>query len=100
MATYVGIDLAKHGLDLAFEPKQKMQHFDHDAEGIQRCRKVLQQIKLDLIVMEPTGGYKVALVVELQAAGLPVAVVNARCIRESGRIGLAPPIYLPWVRAM
>ena len=85
METYVGIDIAKHRFDLAFEPEQNMRHFDNDAEGIQRCRKALQQIKPDLIVMEPTGGYEVALVVELQAAGLPVAVVNARRIREFAR---------------
>jgi transposase len=85
METYVGIDIAKHGFDLAFEPKQKMQHFDNDAEGIRRCRQVLLQLQLDRIVMEPTGGYEVALVVELQTAGLPVAVVNARHIREFAR---------------
>jgi len=38
-----------------------------------------------LIVMEPTGGYEVALVIALQAAGLPVAVINARRIREFAR---------------
>jgi len=85
MATYVGIDIAKHGFDMATEPKQKIQHFDNDPDGIQRCCKVLQQRKPDLIVMEPTGGYEVALVVELQATGLPVAVVNARRIREFAR---------------
>jgi transposase len=85
MATYVGIDIAKHRFDLAFEPQRKMQHFDNDAEGIQRCRQALEQLRPDLVVMEPTGGYEVPLVAELQAAGLPVAVVNARRIREFAR---------------
>jgi transposase len=85
MATYVGIDIAKHGFDVAFEPKQNMQHFDNDAEGIRRCRQVLQQLQLDRIVMEPTGGYEGPLVIELQDAGLSVAVVNARHIREFAR---------------
>ena len=85
MATYAGIDVAKHGFDLAFEPKKKMQHFDNDAEGIQHCREVLLERQPELIVMEPTGGYEVPLVSELQAAGLPVAVVNARRIREFAR---------------
>ena len=85
MATYVGIDIAKHRFDLAFEPQRKMEHFDNDAEGIQRCRQALEQLRPDLVVMEPTGGYEVPLVVELQAAGLPVAVVNARRIREFAR---------------
>jgi len=85
METYVGIDIAKHGFDVAFEPKQKIQHFDNDVKGIQRCREVLQQINPKLTVMEPTGGYETALVVELQTAGLPVAVVSARHIRKFAR---------------
>jgi len=85
MATYAGIDIAKHGFDLAFEAKPKVHHFDNDAKGIQSCCKALGQLKPDLIVMEPTGGYEVALVCKLQAAGLPVAVVNARRIREFAR---------------
>jgi len=85
MATYVGIDIAKHGFDLAFEPQQKLQHFDNDAKGIRRCVKLLQQLQPDVVVMEPTGGYERPLVAELQAAGLSVAVVNARRIREFAR---------------
>jgi transposase len=85
MATYVGIDIAKHRFDLAFEPKQKMRHFDNDTEGIRRCCKQLVQGRPELIVMEPTGGYERPLVDELQAVGLPVAVVNARRIREFAR---------------
>lgn len=85
MATYAGIDIAKQGLDLAFQPTQQMQHFDNDSEGIRRCRTALEQLQPDLIVMEPTGGYEWPLVAELQAAGLPVAVVNARRIREFAR---------------
>lgn len=82
MATYVGIDIAKHSLDLAFEPKQKAQRFDNAAAGIRRCCTMLKQLQPDLIVMEPTGGYEAALRDQLQAAGLPVAVINARQIRE------------------
>jgi len=85
MATYVGIDIAKHGFDLAFEPKQKVQHFDNNAAGIQQCRHFLKQYGPELVVMEPTGGYEVALTLKLQAAGRRVAVVNARRIREFAR---------------
>jgi transposase len=85
MATYAGIDIAKHGFDLAFEPKDKPYHFDNDAQGIQRCRALLLERRPALVVMEPTGGYEAALVSELRAAGLPVAVINARKIREFAR---------------
>jgi len=85
MTTYVGIDVAKHGFDLAFEPKQKILHFDNDAKAIQRCRKLMKQLKPERIVMEPTGGYAATLAAKLQDADLPVAVVNARNIRQFAR---------------
>jgi len=82
MATYVGIDIAKHTFDLALEPKQKTRRFHNDASGIRQCCTTLKRLQPDLIVMEPTGGYEATLRDQLQAAGLPVAVVNARQIRE------------------
>jgi transposase len=85
MATYAGIDIAKRGFDLAIESKPTVQHFNNDRDGIEHCLNVLKPLKPDLIVMEPTGGYEQALRCELQAAGLPVAVVNARRIREFAR---------------
>jgi transposase len=85
MTTYAGIDIAKHGLDLAFEPRRKIKHFDNSVKGIEQCAKLLGQRRPELIVMEPTGGYEVALLIRLQAAGLKVAVVNARRIREFAR---------------
>lgn len=90
MATYVGIDIAKHRFDLAFEPKQRPQRFDNDDDGIRQCVTRLKQLQPALIVMEPTGGYEATLQTQLQAADLPVAVVNARQIRDfakaSGRL--------------
>jgi len=85
MATYVGIDIAKHSFDMAIDQRQNVQHFDNDASGIRMCGKHLQQLKPDLIVMEPTGGYERPLADKLRALDLPVAVVNARKIREFAR---------------
>jgi len=85
MATYVGIDIAKHHFDLAVEGQSNVQQCHNDLKGIRHCVKRLVELKPELIVMEPTGGYEIPLVAELQAAGLPVAVVNARQIREFAR---------------
>lgn len=85
MATYVGIDIAKHGFDLAVASLSSVQHFDNTAPGIRRCLRALKTLRPELIVMEPTGGYEQTLLAELQAAGWPVAVVNARRIREFAR---------------
>lgn len=85
MATYVGIDIAKHGFDLAIESKQKVQHFDNNTDGIRQCCNMLQKLQPTLVVMEPTGGYETALVIQLHACDIPVARVNARRIREFAR---------------
>ena len=85
MATYVGIDIAKHGFDLAIEPKQKVQHFDNNTDGIRQCCRMLKKLQPALVVMEPTGGYETALVIQLHACDIPVARVNARRIREFAR---------------
>jgi transposase len=42
----------------------------------------LQALQPELIVLEPTGGYERLLVAALAQAGLPVAVVNARQVRD------------------
>jgi transposase len=42
----------------------------------------LQPLDVGLVVMEATGGYEAALACALQAAGLPVAVVNPRQARD------------------
>ena len=42
----------------------------------------LQPLGVALVVMEATGGYEAALACALQAAGLPVAVVNPRQARD------------------
>jgi len=85
MATYVGIDIAKHSFDMALDSESNVQHFDNDARGIHKGLKQLQSLQPDLIVMEPTGGYERPLRKQLQALDLPVAVVNARKIREFAR---------------
>jgi transposase len=85
MATYAGIDIAKNTFDLALEAQATVLDFPNDTEGIQRCLQHLEPLQPDLIVMEPTGGYERPLVAQLQAAGFPVAVVNARRIREFAR---------------
>jgi len=85
MATFAGIDIAKHTFDLAFEPQQKIHQFHNDAQGIRQCARLLQKLDPQLIVMEPTGGYETNLQIHLQQAALPVAVVNARRIREFAR---------------
>ena len=84
--TYVGIDIAKHQLDLAvWGCPQEDDRLANDRQGIETVCQRLCDLAPDLIVMEATGGLEVPLATALQAAGLPVAVVNPRRARAFGR---------------
>src|SRR6218665_2760655 len=79
----VGIDVAKAHIDVCvLEPKSGAQRFTNDAEGHSALAALLQPLDVGVVVMEATGGYEVALACALQAAGLPVAVLNPRQARD------------------
>jgi len=72
-------------LDLALrQPDEnvKAQRFDNTADGIEALTEHLTEAKPERIVLEASGGYERPLVAALGAAGLPVAVVNARQTRD------------------
>jgi transposase len=79
----VGIDVAKAHVDVAvLGAKFDAQRFDNDAEAHSALAAALMPLGVALVVMEATGGYEAALACALQAAGLPVAVVNPRQARD------------------
>jgi transposase len=79
----VGIDVSKEHVDVAvLGAKIGAEGFDNDPEGHTTLAAWLQPIKAQLVVMEATGGYESALACALQAAGLPVAVVNPKQARD------------------
>lgn len=81
----VGIDISKHHFDLHLLPEDTAAHYTNDAEGIQQCLQYLAQVRPERIVLEATGGYELALTLELQTAELPVIVVNPRRVRDYAR---------------
>jgi transposase len=82
---FVGIDVAKDALDLGFTSSQKVDRFANDAAGIGGVVNRLLQVSPRSIVIESTGGYEASLVEALYDAGLPVAVVNPRLVRDFAR---------------
>ena len=78
----VGIDVSKATLDVASLPVSEALQFSNDGSGIDDLTKRLKDSKADLVVMEATGGYETAAATALVAAGLRVAVVNPRQIRD------------------
>jgi transposase len=83
--SFVGIDVSKHWLDIGWEPAQSSERLAHDEIAINGLRDRLVREQPALIVMEATGGLETHLASALAAAGLPVAVVNPRQVRDYGR---------------
>lgn len=86
----VGIDIAKAALDAAVRPRGEERHRANDAAGIAELVAWLQLLGPQVLVVEATGGSEAARVAALGIAGLPVAVVNPRqvrdCARATGRV--------------
>jgi transposase len=78
----VGIDVSKATLDVALVPGAEQFQASNDAGGIEALAKRLKAAAVHLVVMEATGGYETAVATALIGAGLRVAVVNARQIRD------------------
>lgn len=82
----VGIDVAKAHVDVAvLGADVAAQRFENEPEGHSALATVLEPLGVALVVMEATGGYEAALACALQAAGLPVAVVNPKQARDFAR---------------
>lgn len=79
---FVGIDVSKAWLDVAVHEQTEMYRFRNEAAGIASLVKELKKLKPKLIVLEPTGGFEMLVVAELSQAGLPVALVNAKRVRD------------------
>ena len=78
----VGIDVAKASLEVSFGTDGATQSFPNELEGHDALLTQLGGLTISLIVLEATGGYEAAVAGALQAAGLPVAVINPRQARD------------------
>ena len=84
--TFVGIDVAKHRLDVHLRPAGASFTIDYsEEEEVAALVERLVALEPTLIVLEATGGLEVRPAAALAAAGLPVAVVNPRQVRSFAR---------------
>jgi transposase len=81
-ALFVGIDVSKKRLDMAFRPTGEVVSVDNDEAGIASLVERLTNEPVDLVVLEATGGLETALATALALEGLAVAVVNPRQVRD------------------
>lgn len=78
----VGIDVAKHHLDVHLLPHDQQRRFDNTLQGIQQLIAFIHNVKPARIVVESTGGYERQVLYTALAKGLPVAMVNPRPVRD------------------
>lgn len=81
-AVFVGIDVAKDRLDLAWRPTGERWAVPNTERGIRAVCRRLQTSAPALIVLEATGGLELPLTGALAAAKLPIVIVNPRQIRD------------------
>ena len=84
-AVYVGIDVAKAWLDVASWPAGESLRVGNDAAGIAQLVERLRASPPRAVVLEASGGLEALVASELHAAGMLVAVVNPRRVREFAR---------------
>jgi transposase len=81
---YIGIDVAKAHLDVAWE--KQFHRLPNDVAGTKQLLCLLKAIAGEVqVICEASGGYERALVQALQSAGVAVSVVQASRVRQFAR---------------
>ncbi len=91
---YAGVDVSKDRLDVCVRRSEPERHdggggdaffVTHDDAGIDTLVSRLLEESPVMVILEATGGFERAVVGALAAAGLAVAVVNPRQVRDFAR---------------
>ena len=82
---YVGIDVSKARLDVAVLPSGEVRSSSNDEVGFDELITWFRALGPKLVVMEATGGYEAPLASALAVAGIEVAVINPRLVRDFGK---------------
>jgi transposase len=82
---FVGIDVSKDRLDVHMCPSGEAFAVLRDGKGLEQLVNNLRKLAPALIVLEATGGFEITVAAALASAGLPLAVVNPRQIRDFAR---------------
>ncbi len=80
---FVGIDVSKKFLDVAILGQDTVKQFPNDDAG---CAALVEYVReARLVAMEASGRYEMRVASALAAAKIPMAVVNARQVRDYAR---------------
>jgi transposase len=80
--TICGVDVSKARLDVCIEPGHQLASFDNDTAGIAELAAFCREHRVDLVVMEASGGYERRAFVELWGQGISCALTNPRSVRR------------------
>ena len=83
--SFVGFVVSKDRLDVHVRPSSQTLTAARDSTGLQQLVGSLRKLAPALIVLEATGGFEITVAAALASAGLPLAVVNPRQIRDFAR---------------
>ncbi len=81
----VDVDVAKEQLQVAVAPGGGSWSMAYTDEVVAELARKLQADRPKLVLMEATGGLELPLAAALQSAGLAVAIVNPRQVRDFAR---------------
>jgi transposase len=82
---YVGIDVSKMWLDVAFWPAAETLRVANDREGWRELVRRLRRLEVELVGLEASGGYERGALHALTDAGLPMRLVNPLRVRQFAR---------------
>jgi transposase len=82
MGCFVGIDVSKDYLDVAFSDRPGTERVANSEAGIQALSEKLRSLAVQLVVMEATGGYQRLALAALLEAGIAAVAVNPRQARD------------------
>jgi len=79
---YVGIDVAGSDLDVCTLPSEAAARYTNDSIGIEALVASLASTTVALVVLEATGKLEIPVAAALSIAGIAVAIVNPRQVRD------------------
>lgn len=82
VSQFIGIDVSKETFHYHLRPAAQADSLPRSPAGIRQFVRLLANVRVELVVMEATGGYETLLAAELAAHSIPVVVVNPRQIRD------------------
>lgn len=80
--SFIGIDVSKRLLEVAVHESKYQFRCANKASAFAELIVELIALRPALIVLEATGGLEIPITAALQAAGLPVVVINPRQVRD------------------